>query len=442
MLKRISPYNLIMLSFIGLIVVGALLLMMPFAHTPQKDISFLEALFTATSAVTVTGLSVIDIGTTFTIYGKLILLVLIQFGGLGVLTISSVLVLLIAKRIGFYTKKIVAEGLNHNKSYDIYAVTKRVVYITLLFEAPGALCLFVSFIQDFPFGKALFFSVFHSVSAFCNAGVSLFPHSFEGYTYNVFVNIIITFLVIFGGLGFTTIIQAYEYLRKKRRRLDINSQFSIITTIIFLVAGTFLFFTLEYKNYYTLYGKSFFGQMLISFFHSVSLRTAGFDTIPLEHLSSATILFCVTFMFIGASPNSTGSGVKTTTIGILFLGIKTALLNKNYIEFSKRRISWKLFNKASALVFIAMMYVITMIVILTALEPDLEFTKIAFELISAFSTCGLSTGITPQLGIFSKFILIFTMFLGRVGPLTIALALSRPRVEGNYKYPKENILIG
>ena len=408
MLKKISPYNLIMLSFIGLIVVGALLLMMPFAHTPQKDISFLEALFTATSAVTVTGLSVIDIGATFTIYGKLILLVLIQFGGLGVLTISSVLVLLIAKRIGFYTKKIVAEGLNHNKSYDIYAVTKRVVYITLLFEATGALCLFVSFIQDFPFGKALFFSV----------------------------------LVIFGGLGFTTIIQAYEYLRKKRRRLDINSQFSILMTIILLVTGTLLFFTLEYKNYYTLYGKTFFGQMLISFFHSVSLRTAGFDTIPLEHLSSATILFCVTFMFIGASPNSTGSGVKTTTIGILFLGIKTALLNKNYIEFSKRRISWKLFNKASALVFIAMMYVLTMIVILTALEPDLEFTKIAFELISAFSTCGLSTGITSQLGNSSKFILIFTMFLGRVGPLTIALALSRPRAEGNYKYPKENILIG
>ena len=244
MLKKISPYNLIMLSFIGLIVVGALLLMMPFAHTPQKDISFLEALFTATSAVTVTGLSVIDIGATFTIYGKLILLVLIQFGGLGVLTISSVLVLLIAKRIGFYTKKIVAEGLNHNKSYDIYAVTKRVVYITLLFEATGALCLFVSFIQDFPFGKALFFSVFHSVSAFCNAGVSLFPHSFEGYTYNAFVNIIIAFLVIFGGLGFTTIIQAYEYLRKKRRRLDINSQFSILMTIILLVTGTLLFFTL------------------------------------------------------------------------------------------------------------------------------------------------------------------------------------------------------
>ena len=163
MLKRISPYNLIMLSFIGLIVVGALLLMMPFAHTSQKDISFLEALFTATSAVTVTGLSVIDIGTTFTIYGKLILLVLIQFGGLGVLTISSVLVLLIAKRIGFYTKKIVAEGLNHNKSYDIYAVAKRVVYITLIFEATGAICLFVSFVQDYPLGQSIFFLTLVSI---------------------------------------------------------------------------------------------------------------------------------------------------------------------------------------------------------------------------------------------------------------------------------------
>ena len=442
MLKRISPYTLIMLSFFALIVLGALLLMMPFAHIPEKDLSFLEAFFTATSAVTVTGLSVINIGATFTIWGKLILLILIQFGGLGVLTISSVLVLLIAKRIGFYTKRLVAEGLNHNKTYDIYAITKRVVLITLLFEAVGSVFLFCSFIQDYSFGHALFMAVFHSVSAFCNAGISLFPNSFEGYTYNIFVNGVIAFLIIFGGIGFTTIIQSYEYLRKKRRRLDINSQFSIITTIILLVAGTFLFFTLEYSNYYTLYGKSTFNRLLISFFHSVSLRTAGFDTIPLEHLSSATILFCVTFMFIGASPNSTGSGVKTTTIGILFLGIKTALFNKNYIEFSKRRISWKLFNKASALVFIAMMYVLTTIIILTALEPNIEFTKIAFELISAFSTCGLSTGITPELCTFSKLILIFTMFLGRVGPLTIMLALSRPRAEGNYKYPKENILIG
>ena len=249
MLKRISPYTLIMLSFFALIVLGALLLMMPFAHIAEKDLSFLEAFFTATSAVTVTGLSVINIGATFTIWGKLILLVLIQFGGLGVLTISSVLVLLIAKRIGFYTKRLVAEGLNHNKTYDIYAITKRVVLITLLFEAVGALFLFCSFIQDYSFAHALFMAVFHSVSAFCNAGISLFSNSFEGYTYNIFVNGVIALLIIFGGLGFTTIIQSYEYLRKKRRRLDINSQFSIITTIILVLAGTFLFFTLEYSNY-------------------------------------------------------------------------------------------------------------------------------------------------------------------------------------------------
>ena len=442
MLKKISPYSLIMLSFVGLIIIGALLLKLPFSHYPDKEVSFFEALFTATSAVTVTGLSIVDIGAVYTGFGKFILLILIQFGGLGVLTISSVFVLLIAKRIGFYTKRLVAEGLNHNKMYDIYTVTKRVVFITLLFEAIGAVLLFGSFIQDYSFFQALFMSVLHSVSAFCNAGIALFPHSFEGYTYNVYVNVIIAFLIIFGGLGFTTIIQAGEYLQHKRRRLDINSQFSILMTVVLLLAGTLLFFTLEYKNYHTLYGKGLFNQLLISFFHSVSLRTAGFDTIPLEHLGSATILFCVTFMFIGASPNSTGSGVKTTTIGILFLGIKTALLNKNYIEFSKRRISWKLFNKASALVFIAMMYVLIMIVVLASIEPHFEFTKVAFELISAFSTCGLSTGITPYLNEASQAILMFTMFLGRVGPLTIALALSRPRAEGNYKYPKENILIG
>jgi V-type sodium ATP synthase subunit J len=431
-----------MLSFVGLIVVGALLLMLPFAHQSERGISFFEALFTATSAVTVTGLSVIDMSAVFTIWGKLILLILIQFGGLGVLTIFSVLMLLIVKRFGFYTKRLVAEGLNHNKKYDIYYNVKRVVSIALIFEAIGAVFLFCSFIRDYSFLNAVFMAVFHSVSAFCNAGITFFPNSFQGHAYSLYVNGVIALLIIFGGIGFTTVIQMYEYLRKKRRRLDINSQFSILMAGLLLIAGTFLFFTLEYSNYQALYGRSFFYRLLISFFHSVNLRTAGFDIIPLEHLSGATILFCLTFMFIGASPNSAGSGVKTTTIGILLLGIKTALFNKNYIEFSKRRISWKVFNKASALVFITMIYVLTMIIVLTSLEPDIEFSKIAFELISAFTTCGLSTGITPELGGCAKLILIFTMFLGRVGPLTIALALSRPRAEGNYKYPKENILIG
>ena len=442
MLKKISPYNLIMLSFIGLIVVGALLLMMPFAHISERGITFSEALFTATSAVTVTGLSVINMAEVFTFWGKLVLLVLIQFGWLGILTFSSVLILLIAKRFGFYTKRLVAEGLNHNKKYDIYSNVKKVVAITLLCEAIGAIFLFCSFIGEYSFFKALFYAVFHSVSAFCNAGIALFENSGTGYAHSLFTNSIIALLVIFGGIGFTTIIQGYEYVKGKRRRLDINSQFSLLTTLILLLAGTLLFFVLEYNYYRQLYRGGIGKQLLVSFFHSVNLRTSGFDTIQVPLLSNATLLFCAIFMFVGASPNSTGSGVKTTTIGILFLGIKTALQNKNYIEYSRRRISWKLFNKASALVMIAMIYILTTMIVLMALEPHLTFTQVAFEVMSAFSTCGLSIGVTSELCGISKIILMFSMFLGRVGPLTIVLALSRPRIEGNYKYPKENILIG
>ncbi|MDO4881503.1 MAG: potassium transporter TrkG [Capnocytophaga sp.] len=442
MLKNISSYSLIILSFIALIFFGAILLMLPFSRIENSEISFFEALFTATSAVTVTGLSLVDVPTTFTPTGKIILLILIQLGGIGILTFSSAVLLLISKKIGFYTKRVVAEGLNHEAKFDIYSHIKKVVIIVVAFELIGAFLLFFQFYKKYEFGTAFFYAIFHSVSAFCNAGFSLLPNSMEMYRCNIFVNLTLIFLIVFGGLGFNTIIETWDYLRKKRRKIGINSKFSMIISGILLALGIFLFMVLEHNNMDTFSNKGFFEKILISFFHSASLRSAGFNTIPLNDFTGATILFCAVFMFIGASPGSTASGVKTTTIGILFLGIKAALFNREYIEFSKRRISWKIFNKASALTLIAIIYVLTMMVAMAGFDADKDFTKVAFELMSAFGTVGLSMGITPDLSLGSKIILIFTMFLGRVGPLTIALALSRNRRKGTYKYPKENILIG
>jgi len=431
-----------MLSFVGLIVVGALLLMLPFAHQSERGISFFEALFTATSAVTVTGLSVIDMSAVFTIWGKLILLILIQFGGLGVLTIFSVLMLLIVKRFGFYTKRLVAEGLNHNKKYDIYYNVKRVVSIALIFEAIGAVFLFCSFIRDYSFLNAVFMAVFHSVSAFCNAGIALYPNGLQDYTFDIPMNLIIILLMFLGGFGFTAIIELFEYIRGKRRKISVNSKFSSIITLILLGAGTLLFFVLEYNHMDAYAGHSVGDRLLISFFHSATLRSVGFNTIPITEISGATAFLFILLMFIGSSPNSTGGGIKTTTLGVLYLGVRTSLLNRRYIEYSKRRISWQLFNKASTLVFITLLYVFLAALLIAYFDPKVEILKILFEVMSAFSTTGLSMGITNSLSTVSQTILLFTMFLGRVGPLTIVLAFSRERIVGNYKYPKENILIG
>ena len=442
MLRNYSPYTLIILSFIGLIFIGAVLLMMPFSHIEGSSFSFFEALFTATSAVTVTGLSITDIHHTLSPTGEIIILLLIQFGGLGILTFSSVIMLLIAKKIGFYTKRIVAEGLNHEAKIDLYSHIKKVVVVVLTFEAIGSLLLFCAFIREYSIGKALFYAIFHSVSSFCNAGISLYPNSLQGYTSDIFMNLVIAFLIIFGGLGFTAIIELYEFALGKRQKISVNSRFSMLITGILLLSGTLLFFGLEYNRAGTLSSMPVTEKLLVSFFHSTSLRTAGFSTIPIANISAATVLLCTSFMFIGASPNSTGSGVKTTTFGILYLGVKASLLNRRYIEFSRRRISWQLFNRASALVFIAFLYILTITLLMCCFEPNIDFIKILFEVMSAFSTSGLSMGITDSLSRPSQVILLLTMFLGRVGPLTIALALSRDRRKGNYKYPKENILIG
>ena len=442
MLRNCSPYTIIIISFLFLICVGAGLLMMPFTHTTGSGFTFFEALFTATSAVTVTGFSICDMHSMLSVYGQVCILLLIQLGGLGILMFSSVIMLLITKKIGFYTKRLVSEGMNHEAKIDLYSHIKKVVFVVLLIEAIGAFLLFFVFIREYSWYKALFYAVFHSVSAFCNAGIALYPNSLQGYTFNISMNLIIAFLVILGGFGFTAIIELFEYIRGKRRKISVNSKFSSIITLILLGAGTLLFFVLEYNHTGAHAGHSMGDRLLISFFHSATLRTAGFNTVPVAEISGATAFLCLLLMFIGASPNSTGSGIKTTTFGILYLGVRTSLLNKRYIEYSKRRISWQLFNKASTLVFIALLYVFLTTLLVAYFDPEVEILKILFEVMSAFSTTGLSMGITHSLSTASQTILLFTMFLGRVGPLTIVLAFSRERMVGNYKYPKENILIG
>lgn len=440
---KLSPYILILLSFAIMMFLGALLLCLPLAQISGKSGNFLENLFTATSALCVTGLVVNDISITYTIFGKIVILILIQLGGLGVLTVSSMVILSISRKMGYYTKKIVSEDINYNILTEIPRYLKNVSIVVFGIEFVGAVLLFFEFSKKLPFIQAVGYSIFHSVSAFCNAGFALFSNNMENYTGNILINFVITSLIILGGLGFAAILDVYNVIKKTRRKLSTSTHLAIAMTIFLICFGAIMTFMLEYSNKGTIGSLNLHDKLLSSYFQSVTLRTAGFQTVDLAALTTPTIIIYLFLMFIGASPGSTGGGLKTTTLGILLLGVMNAITGREDIEYRKRRLSWQIFNKACAILMLSLFYLFVMIIIMSIFDSSKGFLPLLFELISAFGTVGLSMGITAKLSIISKLIIILTMYIGRVGPLTIMYALSKKKCrEGKYKYPEETILIG
>ena len=446
MLKKkvyFSPYITILMSFFIVILIGGGILSLPFVTLSGKGTNLIEGIFTATSAVCVTGLTVNDVSTTYNLIGKTIILVLIQLGGIGLITFSSLLILLISKEISYYTKKVVQEDINAETVFNIQKYVKKVIITVLLIELTGAALLFFEFIKKFKFLKAIYYSVFHSVSAFCNAGFSLFSDNLESFKGSIVINTVIPILIIVGGLGFSTIINVYKYLRKKDKRITITSKITLKVTLGFIILGAFFIFIFEHANMKTIGNYTFIEKIGAVFFQSVTTRTAGFNTMSLAGMKEITALLFIFFMFIGASPGSTGGGVKTTTFGLIVLGVITIIKNEEYIEYNGRKISWTNFNRAISIVFISVWYIITILFLLILLEPDINVMNLLFELVSAFGTVGVTRNLTPYLGNMSKILLIVTMFIGRVGPLTIVSALSLKKIKsGKYKYPEENILIG
>lgn len=440
---KFTPYTLILLSFISIILIGAILLTLPISNLDSKYHNFLEALFTATSAACVTGLVVNDIHTTYTIFGRFIILTLIQLGGLGVLTFSSMLILLISQKMGYYTKKIVSKDLNYNIITEIPTYLKKVSLVVFGIEFIGAVLLFMQYIREYSFLKAVYYSVFHSISAFCNAGFSLYQTNLEKYNANVWVNLVIASLIILGGIGFASILDIYNVRKKIRRRINISTKIAVTFSLTLIILGTIAIFAVEFTNKESIGEYNILHKLLASFFQSVTTRTAGFNTIALSSLKTPTIILLIFLMFIGASPGSTGGGVKTTTIGVILIGVWSAIKGREDIEYSKRKISWNTFNRASAVIVISVIYIIFAIFLMTLFDSDKNFLTLLFELVSAFGTVGLSMGITQSLSIYSKIIIIITMFIGRIGPLTIMYTISRKKLKiGNYKYPTETVLIG
>ena len=440
-LKKLSLSRKLILGFMGAILIGTLFLMMPFSSSGEENISFLTALFTITSAVCVTGLSVIDVGKELSTAGQIILLIFIQLGGLGIMTFSSFILLLIGKKITYEERELLKEERNLENNGGILWFLKKIILTVVIIEGIGALFLALRFAQDMEIKEAVYYGIFHSVSAFCNAGFSLFSTNLEKYAGSFVVTMTTAYLIIIGGIGFTVIDSILFATRKKVKRFDLTSKVAILVSMILVILGTVLFLILEYNNSGTIGEMSFLKKILASFFQSVTTRTAGFNSVPFGNLTEGSVfLFCI-LMFIGASPGSTGGGIKTTTFGVIIFYVISVVKKRESVVIFNRRIGWEVLNRAIVILVLSLLYVGIITLVIVSIE-DFTLEQTIFEVISAFATTGLSLGITADLGTISRILIICTMFLGRLGPMTFALALGGSNKVEKIQFPKENILVG
>ncbi len=424
-----SPGRIIALGFASVIIIGSLILMLPISVKDGVDLAYIDALYTATSAICVTGLVAVDLFDTFTLFGQIVIALLIQIGGLGVATLGAGILLAMGKRIGLKGRRLVQESLNLFSADGLVRLVKSVIKISLTVELCGAVISFISFSQDYPFWRAVWTSIFHAVSAFNNSGYDVFGGGKNLILYqdDVIINLVTAGLIIIGGIGFVVI---RDLLKNKFRfsKLMFHSKVVITMTAILLVSGTLLIKLTDRIPW------------LNAFLLSTSTRTAGFSTHNLSLFSNAGLYIMMILMFIGASTGGTGGGIKTNTFFVLLQGIKSAATNKDSKAF-KYSISKETFQKASIVTFLSIFVVFTGIYLISAFDPHLGFRDVSFEVFSAFGTVGLSTGITSGLSFASKLVSILIMFTGRLGPLTIA-SLWSFGLEERAHYPEGTIAIG
>ncbi|MEH7107051.1 TrkH family potassium uptake protein [Bacillus sp. JJ1764] len=438
----LDPPKILVIGFAVIIFIGALLLTLPVSTKDGQGLHFLNALFTATSATCVTGLVVVDTGTTFTMFGQLVILFLIQIGGLGFMTFATLFAFLLGKRISLKERILLQESLNNLSMEGVVRLAKRILIFTAVIEMVGAFFLTIRFSFDMSLGKAIYYGIFHSISNFNNAGFDIMGEfrSLTGYVNDPIVNLTVCTLITLGGIGFIVMNELYEYRRSKR--LSLHTKIVIMTSIFLVVFGTIGIFFLDYNNPKTLKPLSMTGKFLGSLFQSVTARTAGANTISIGDMTQSSLLLLIILMFIGASPGSTGGGIKTTTFTTLIGAIWSQIRGKEDVIFYRQRIIYETIYKALTVTFSGLFLVIFVSLILTITEHGKDFLMIIFEATSAFATVGLSMGLTPELSPFGKALIIFTMFAGRVGPLTIAYAVTIRRNPDAFRYPKGKIMIG
>ncbi|MBQ9765430.1 MAG: potassium transporter KtrB [Lachnospiraceae bacterium] len=444
-----STTQIIMFSFFFTIIIGSILLSLPISSANGQSVPYLDALFTATTSTCVTGLVTLPVVSTWSTFGQVIILILIQIGGLGIVTIMSGLMLSFHKKMGLKDKILLQDAFNLNSLSGLINFTKKVILGTFVIESLGALIYMTVFIPEYGM-KGIWISIFTSISAFCNAGIDIISeNSLCDYTLNSTINVVTSLLIIIGGIGYIVwwdIIRVLKNIKKLRfkifKNLTLHSKIVLSVTILLIVAGTMSVFAFEYYNPLTIGSYSFFDKIKVAFFQSVTTRTAGFAMIPQQNLTNASAIVCLLLMFIGGSPVGTAGGIKTVTFAILIASMLSTVKNKTDISLFNRNIPPNLIRKAVAVV--SMSFIIMFIsTLLLASTTDACALDIAYETISATATVGLTRNLTPTLNIFGKIIIIVTMFLGRIGPISLAVAFSTKKQTKNIiKNPTEEIIVG
>lgn len=436
---RFSNQQILASSFAGAIIIGALLLMLPISSARGESMSFIDALFTATSAVCVTGLVVVDTGRYFSLFGQLVVIALIQIGGIGIMTGATLIYMAMGRRVDLKQRLVMQESFSHSGTGGTLKLVTSIIKYTLLIEFVGGCLLAIRFYQDFGL-KGIYFGFWHSVSAFCNAGFDLMGgfRSLTGYVSDPTISLVISALIVLGGLGFSVMTDVVN--AKSFHRLTFNSKIVISMTILLIVFGAVLIYALEKSNLATLGALDFQGKVLASIFQSITPRTAGFNTLDLTALNSSTIFLMIFLMFIGGSPSSTAGGLKTTTAAVIALSVWSMIRGKSETIIFNRRFDQNIIFKSYQLFMLLATGIILATFLLNVFEGD-NFLYLFFEVTSAFATVGLSCGLTSSFTDHSKIVLIISMFIGRVGPMTLAYALLHKGGQ-KVRYPEGKATIG
>ncbi|HEX7064925.1 MAG TPA: TrkH family potassium uptake protein [Bacillales bacterium] len=434
--KRLNPPQILAIGFLSTIIIGAILLKLPFATT--TPITWLDSFFTATSATTVTGLIVVDTPGTFTLFGEIVIMILIQVGGLGIMTFAILAFLIMGKKISFKQRLVIQSALNQTTSGGIVKLVKKVLILAFSVESSIAFLLALYWSSEIGWQKAIYYSIFHTISAFNNAGFSLWSDNLSRWVSDPIVNILISSLIIIGGLGFTVLINLWE--ARHLRDLTLHTKFMLVGTLIINVFAFVMIFSLEFHNPETLGNLSFGGKMWGAYFQAITTRTAGFNSVAVGGLRDATLFLMILLMYVGAGSTSVGGGIKLTTFITLLLSVEKILRGKKEAVAFGRTIKDSIFVKAFAIVVTSLTFIFIAIFILSLTEQA-SFIDVAYEVVSAFATVGLSTGLTGHLSVTGQIVIMCMMFIGKLGPLSLVFLLATPEVT-KVRYPEGKIFIG
>lgn len=442
---HLSVWQTLAIGYFIVILIGSGLLILPFATVSGEHTSYIGALFTATSATCVTGLSPYATGTHWTLYGQIVILLLIQLGGLGFMTFVSSIIMLFGRGMGIGSRRALMTSAGGEKLFGLKSLVRSILIGSAIFETLGAVLLCIQFVPDFGWGKGIYYAIFHSVSAFCNAGFDLLAtagsSSLSIYATNPLVSLTICGLIIIGGLGFCVWGDVIR-CRFRFSKFQLNTKVILVTTLILLVLPTFMFLGFEWNEAYADTGYNFWHKLLLSFFNAVTPRTAGFSTTDPTKMSDSGYLLTIILMFIGGSSGSTAGGLKVGTFAVIIMGMVGVFRGQRDINIGKRRVEYSLLSQALAILMACLMFVLAATLAICTIEHGTQFQVVLYECVSALGTVGISMNLTPSLSVYSHIILIILMYTGRVGILTLALALAKKSKVPDVRYPVDTLLIG